>query len=155
PSTDGYLLFADDNDNEPVLFDRANEPKPIAWLPELNPKIGHSLEMNAVDRDKGIGFTRAKPAKWKTWLPVRIRAMVKTGDTLFIAGPPDKLDPSDPLASFEGRLGSALCAVSAQDGQKQKEYTLASPPVFDGLVAANNKLYLATMDGRVLCFKGE
>ena len=35
--------------------------------------------------------------------PERVRAMVLAGETLFAAGPPDLLDPEDPLAAFEGR----------------------------------------------------
>lgn len=130
PATEGYLLFADDNGNEPVLED------------------------NARDKDKGPGFTRAQPAKWSVSVPVRIRAMVLAGQTLFAAGPPDVLDPDDPLAAFEGRKGGALLAVSCADGTGLAEYKLESPPVFDGMIAANERLYLATTDGKVLCFGG-
>jgi hypothetical protein len=47
-----------------------------------------------------------------------------------------------------------LWAVSAGDGERLTEYQLESPPVFDGMVAANGRLYLATMDGKVVCFGG-
>jgi len=127
PGTQGYLLFADENSNEPVLVGRA------------------------INRDKGPGFTRARPPIWSVWVPVRIRAMVLSGKILFVAGPPDVLDPDDPLAAFEGRGGALLGAVSAADGKKLTEYKLDSPPVFDGMIAANGRLYISTRDGRVLC----
>jgi hypothetical protein len=128
PGTTGYLLFADDNANEPVLDDRTR------------------------GRDKGMGFTRSAPPKWFQWMPVRIRGMVKAGDTLFVAGPPDEMDDKDPYAAFEGRRGAKLVAVSAKDGKKLTEITLEKPPVFDGLSAAGGKLLLALEDGSLTCF---
>jgi len=44
-----------------------------------------------------------------------------------------------------------LWAVSTADGKKLTEHKLASPPVFDGLIAARGRLYLATRDGRLTC----
>jgi len=151
PGTDGYLLFADDNRNEPVLVGEAGTGKPIRWLPAVNKAIGHKLDMKAVNADKGTGFTRAAPPKWAKWVPVRVRAMVLAGETLFVAGPPDVLDAADPLAAFEARKGAVLRAVSAADGRKLRECKLDSPPVFDGLIAAGGRLYLADRSGRVLC----
>ncbi len=151
PGTDGYLLFADDNDTEPALYDGKGEPKPIRWLPKLNPAIRHTLTMKAVDFDKGIGFTRTKPAKWQRAVGVRMRALVLAGETLFAAGPPDVLDENDPLAAFEGRKGARLLAFRAADGEKITERPLKALPVFDGLVAANGKLLLACTNGELIC----
>jgi len=76
--------------------------------------------------------------------------MVLAGKSLFVAGPPDALDPDDPMASFEGRMGGLLRAYSAVDGKKLAEQKLDSPPVFDGLIAAEGRLLLSTMDGRLV-----
>ena len=131
PATKGYLLFADDNRSEPVLDDRTR------------------------GRDKGIGYTRAVPPKWFQWMPVRIRAMVKAGDTLFVAGPPDVMDEKDPYAAFENRKGAQLVALSASDGKKLAERSLTAPPVFDGMIAAGGRLLVALTDGSVVCLTGE
>ena len=93
--------------------------------------------------------------KWSRFVPIRIRAMVLADKTLFVAGPPDVLDPADPLAAFEGRKGAVLQAVSADNGKKLAEYTLQSPPVFDGLIAAAGRLYLACRDGHLICLAGK
>jgi hypothetical protein len=77
--------------------------------------------------------------------------MVLAGQTLFIAGPPDVLDPKDPLAAFEGRAGGELLAVSAADGSTLGRWKLKSSPVFDGLIVAGGRLFVATTDGRLLC----
>jgi len=127
PGGKGYLLLADENDNEPVLSDYTR------GIP------------------KGIGFTRNEPPAWFKWVPVRIRAMVLAGDHLFVAGPPDVVDPDDPMAAFEGRSGAVLRACSAADGSTLAEQKLDAPPVFDGLIAASGRLYMSLEDGTVLC----
>jgi len=78
--------------------------------------------------------------------------MVLAGDRIFAAGPPDVLDPKDPLAAFEGRAGASLQVFSTKDGSQIKSYPLKSEPAFDGMSAAGGKLYLVTNDGKVICF---
>ncbi|NOZ21929.1 MAG: PQQ-binding-like beta-propeller repeat protein [Planctomycetes bacterium] len=94
--------------------------------------------------------------RWHQRVPMRIQAMVLSSGagaakTLFIAGPPDVLDPKDPLAAFEGRKGGLLWTVSAADGKKLGETKLDSPPVFDGMAAAEGRLYISTRAGRLIC----
>jgi hypothetical protein len=78
--------------------------------------------------------------------------MVRTADRLFVAGAPDELDQQDPLAALEGPRGGMLRAVSAADGSEQAEYRLDAPSVLDGMIAAGSKLFLATRDGKVICW---
>jgi outer membrane protein assembly factor BamB len=89
---------------------------------------------------------------WAERIAVRVNAMVVTASVLFVAGPPDVVDPQDPLGVFEGRKGGALLAIDRQDGREMWKYSLASPPAFDGLAAAGGRLYAATQDGRIACF---
>ena len=90
-------------------------------------------------------------------VPIRATAMVLAGgpekEILFIAGPPDEIDPKDSLAAFEGRKGARLWAVSAEDGAKLAEYGLKSPPVFDGMIAAHGRLYISMDDGGLICME--
>jgi hypothetical protein len=81
--------------------------------------------------------------------------MVKAGDTVFVAGGPDMLDPKDPYAAFESRKGANLVAVSAQDGKKLSEASLDCPPVFDGLIAAGGRLFASLEDGTLVCLAGK
>ncbi|MBT3201399.1 MAG: PQQ-binding-like beta-propeller repeat protein [Phycisphaerales bacterium] len=128
PEDKGYLLFADDNDNEPII------PDYTRGVP------------------KGIGFTRKDPPVWFKWVPLRIRAMTAAKNALFVAGAPDVLDPKDIMGAFEGRKGALLWAVSKTDGKKLAEYKLDYPPVFDGMIAADGKLFVVTIDGGVRCY---
>jgi len=96
--------------------------------------------------------------------------MVLADKTLFIAGPLDAIDEEEAFynpndegilakldkqsAALEGQNGALLLVLSASDGEKLAEYKLDSPPVFDGMAAANGRLYLATKNGKILCFAG-
>jgi outer membrane protein assembly factor BamB/SAM-dependent methyltransferase len=160
PAKEGYLLFADFNTNEPQIVGEAGARPPLQWLPQSDYERGGgrgiwTLDRDAFGLDKMIGYTRAKPPVWNEWLPVRIRAMVKAGDTLFVAGPPDVLVPKDPFAAFEGRDGARLVGVSAKDGGKLSEIRLDSPPVFDGLIAADGRLFACLRDGNVVSLAGK
>jgi len=104
---------------------------------------------------------------WSDELAVQATAMALADKTLFVAGPPDVIDEEraarslrDPEvmqklvaqeAALEGQRGSLLVAVSAADGQKRAAYRFDSAPVFDGLAAANGRLYLSMLDGQVVC----
>jgi outer membrane protein assembly factor BamB len=146
PATDGYYLVADRNDNQPVVIasDGKGGPKFLRWLPQTEPL--------QTCWNLGVGFARAKPAAWMNNLPVRIRAMVRTNNALFAAGPPDVLDPDDPTAALEGRTGAVLMSFDPKDGKKLFECKLDTPPAFDGMSAAGGRLYMVTVDGRVRCF---
>ena len=159
PGKQGYLLFADANTNEPQIVGEEGARKPLAWLPQSDYSRGGSvmrkLDSAAFGQDKGIGYTRADPPRWTCWVPVRVRAMVKAGDVLFAAGPPDVFDPDDPYAAFEGRGGGRLMAFAAKDGKALATVALESPPVFDGLIAAGGRLYMVDKAGAVRCYGGK
>jgi hypothetical protein len=88
---------------------------------------------------------------WSQRVPVRIRAMARAGNRLIVAGPPDVVDPKDPLGAFEGRKGGLMYLLDSASGRKLAEITLPSPPVFNGVAAANGRIFLANEDGSVLC----
>ena len=150
PGEHGYLLFADDNDNEPILEEKGQPARAINWLPQETLRDKHRRGGRGVE--KGTGYVRQRPAKWQKMIPLRIRAMVLAGDCLFAAGIPDIVDSKDPLAAFEGRKGALLEIFSTQDGSRLKSYPLSSMPAFDGMSAAGGRLYLATHGGKVCCF---
>jgi hypothetical protein len=89
------------------------------------------------------------------WLPVRVTAMALAGGTLVVCGPPDVVKEGDPMAAFEGRLGSELWTISAPDGQTIAKHKLDETPIFDGLAVADDQLYLCTEQGEIVCMKGK
>ena len=89
---------------------------------------------------------------WAQRVPIRGRAMAVTQQQLCVAGPPDVVDPEDPLAAFEGRKGGILRLVDKADGQTVAEHQLSAPPVFNGIAVAAGRLVLTLEDGSVACF---
>ncbi|MDP6635154.1 MAG: PQQ-binding-like beta-propeller repeat protein [Phycisphaerae bacterium] len=108
---------------------------------------------------------------WARSTDVGVRAMVLADKTLFIAGPPDLIDETKTLAAFDqpgtqkllarqaaalkGSEGATLRVVSTADGKKISELKLDSVPVFDGMSAADGRLYMATIDGHIICLDSD
>jgi len=131
PGKDGYELFADSNDNQLVL------------------------RPTSMGREKGPGFSRMLPPRWSVRVPLRARAMVLAGKSLYLAGPPDVVPQNDPYAAVQGRRGGRLRVVSTEDGRPLADYELDRPPVFDGMIAAGGRLYLSTTGGSLICMGGK
>jgi len=159
----GSLLYADKNSTEPILVDTTGRPEPVKWLPQVKHEWADfrwqgwkGLEYNAPAKnyEKGPGFSRSQPTLWQQWVPLRVRSMVLADNVLFIAGPPDVIDPEDPLAAYKGEKGMHLWAISPTTGEKISGYKLSSAPIFDGMAAANNHLYISTIEGNIICLGG-
>ena len=134
-------------------------------------------------RQRSSAITTKPVYHWSRDVPLYVRAMVlarcpdlrretqgQADKTLFVAGPPDIIDEEEVFsrpdagglgeklreqtAALEGRKGALLWVVSASDGKKLAQYNLESVPVWDGMAAANGRLYLSMKNGRVLCFGG-
>ncbi len=120
---------------------------------------------------------KATPAKgsfvehrWEHPVPLFLRAMAMAQKTMFVAGPPDlieeeyafeKISQKDSAIqeqlkeqdeALEGKRGASLFPVSAESGKMGAELKLGSPPVWDGMAVAQGRLYVATVEGKVLCF---
>ncbi|NOU36090.1 MAG: PQQ-binding-like beta-propeller repeat protein [Kiritimatiellaceae bacterium] len=122
----------------------------ILFAQDVNVKGTTALAEAGVENE-----LRPHPLTQYTWwrrVPLRVQAMVRAGDYLFVAGQPDVFNRADPFAAFEGRAGGSLWTVSPTNGERVSECTLSSPPVYDGMAAANNALYISAMDGSVACF---
>jgi outer membrane protein assembly factor BamB len=119
--------------------------------------------------NQGIERLGAEPMKftWEKNVPVLVRGMVLANNTLFISGPPDVVDEEKARKNYadssmqlklrkqkralQGNEGGMLWAVNSENGEVTNKYRIDSPPVWDGLIAADNKLFIATMNGNVVC----
>jgi hypothetical protein len=135
PGKDGNLIVADDAVSKPVVS------------PDDVPR-GRAAMINRL-----LPWQRKDPPRWDVQLPLRTRAMVLAGERLILAGWPDKVPESDPYGAFAGRLGGELRIISTQDGSEQTRHALKVPPVFDGLIAADGKLFMSLKDGTVCCWR--
>ena len=108
---------------------------------------------------------------WTKDVPLLVRAMIKTGDVLFICGPADIIDEKETFerltkgdesvqkilaeqdALLDGADGSVLRAISAKTGETLFEVKVDALPVWDGMAAAKGRVYLSTKDGKVRCLR--
>jgi outer membrane protein assembly factor BamB len=157
--------------------EKAGDPQSIA-------KITRPSGQNAFEKSRynyagdwklrqGIPKSEQTAVKFKWTVdepPLQVRAMVLADKTLFISGPPDIVNEEDAFWSLDdkqvlaklaeqselnkGKKGGLMWAVSAANGRKLAEYKLSSLPVWDGMVAANGRLYVTTLKGDVLSFAG-
>ncbi len=170
-----YHLFAASKqqkiNSKPVAARESQRPpvQPIASQKAPGPKAGGARKARATAprADEAQLRENAVVYDWSVPIPLQARAMVLAQGTLFIAGPPEVVDEEQAFAHPEdqalqaklkeqdqiqqGAKGFSLWAVKAADGRKLAEYHFDSVPVFDSLVAAQGRLYLATVDGKVLC----
>jgi hypothetical protein len=132
---------------------------------DLNEQGKASPEPAAPARKGKKKRSRLKPSPlvftWKQSVPLFTRAMVLAENTLCISGPQNVLqnitghtlfsDLSAQADILRNQKPSMLHILSAADGRKLSDISLDSSPVFDGLIAANRKLFLSTENGKVLC----
>jgi hypothetical protein len=131
PGSEGYLLVAFRNDPETI----------------------RTTTDTSVWKSKGAKKIRDAAIRWERFVPIRARGMVLAKGTLFLAGVPDVVPEDAPYAALDGRRGALLWAVSTADGATRSETKLEHPPVFDGLIAANGKVYLSLTNGEIICFE--
>ncbi|MHC4401921.1 MAG: outer membrane protein assembly factor BamB family protein [Planctomycetota bacterium] len=153
---------------EYMLYAAAKQPEPA--------RLGGQRKSGKKQPAKKRASLGSKPPNtiqtvWNQDVPILVRAMVLADKTLFLAGPPDLIDEPKTLDTFEtpetqqllarqataieGSEGALLWAVSAADGRKLAERKLEAMPVFDGMIAAGNRIYYATTDGRVIALAGK
>ena len=108
---------------------------------------------------------------WQGEVSLIVRAMVLTDEFLFTAGP-ERFDEkkladyfytnrtddadlpgyvTDALDSFEGRRGARLSVTDKTNGKVVSELALDSAPEFDGMIAADKRLFISLVDGSVMC----
>ncbi len=104
--------------------------------------------------------------RWNVDVPLLARAMVKADDILFICGAEDIINESKRGLNsekrkllkkqsklFAGEEGSVLWAVSAADGREINKTRIGYMPVFDGMIAAGGKIFMSTVDGKLICLQ--
>lgn len=84
--------------------------------------------------------------KWSVNLPIHPRAILKAKNHLIIAG----YALTNKSSGAENGQG-LLVVASSTDGTIQAEHTLKTAPIWDGMAAANDRLYLSLKNGTVLC----
>ena len=125
-----------------------------------------------------VGNATQPKRVWSKKIGTHVRALlaardrdVGKPDLLFAVGTPEIIDEYDAIdlinaqqskglnvekiylkeKSMAGELGAKLMVVSTADGGVISETKLDAPAVFDGMSAANGKIFLSDVKGRVIC----
>ncbi len=176
----GHILCHD----ETKVFGFGRAAEDMLWRPAIRQRIFRSDKAPEVKTDEKADFKQKcgqleKRVKtdWEIKAPIFVCAMLKTRSHLVCAGPPILLDTTEievnkllngtkldeqtldklarQQAGFDGQLESQLLIFDAATGKEMHCVSAPSAPVFDGLAAANDKLYMALTDGSVVCFGQE
>jgi hypothetical protein len=62
-------------------------------------------------------------------------------------------NPEESLEALEGRHGAYIWIVSAEDGRQVSQIKLDGVPVFDGMAAANSRVFVSLKNGKLVCFQ--
>jgi hypothetical protein len=124
----GYKLIADRNTTKPVL------------------------DVMDIGAEKGRGFSRTELPIWSESIPIRAHGMLLARDHLYVAGPPDLPPEEGAYEAMIGKRGALFRVVATEDGSQLAEFHMKEVPVFDGLIAAGDRLYMTTMNGTLICF---
>ena len=151
-----YHLFAAEKEAlEPLPSNRDNQHLRYGGS-------GRALGLKVTERDRRFGEPSLHRNIWSRQVPIFARALVLADKTLLLAGPPEpaelrtselippNLDEAE--ATFQGQRGAALCLVDATDGASLAKYELESSPVFDGMIAAQGRIFLSLENGSLVCF---
>ena len=151
-----YHLFAAEKEPfEPLPSNRDNQHLRHA-------RSGQALGLKVTERDKRYGEPSLHRNIWSRQVPIFARALVLADQTLLLAGPPEPAElraaelalqnPDKAEAVFQGEQGAELHLVDAADGKQLAQHKLESSPVFDGMIAAQGRVFISLDDGSLICF---
>ncbi len=114
---------------------------------------GKVISEDSIDRrGKNPGPKNLLKNDWSHPVPIGVRSMLNGGGTIVVGGSEDTVDPQDPLKNLDGRGKGLLLIVDAASGKQHSTIKLDSPPILDGMAAAQGRLYVACRSGKLICY---
>ncbi len=170
----GKILCVDDEN----IYSFGRESKYKRWtLPlefqlastsKTKPKLPKSDDGQKAGQGKkttGRNSANPYPVNWQVKFPMLVRAMFITDNAVVIAGPRDLYDEEKAVAGFKigneifsdqqehmaGKHGSLLKVINKRDGSEISSVALPYAPTWDGMITANGRIYMTTVDGHLVC----
>ena len=174
---DGRLLVMDAD----KVYSYGLKPKFHTWSSTFQDfqlfSVNKEIETDKISGQTIFGkpYGRAPNQKlrfnWTLDVPFYVRSMIKAGDKLFLCGPEDIVDEVDVTKRYpakdlleklerqdgilDGKEGSHFWVVRAGDGKVLKKLHLPGLPAWDGMAAAYDRLYWATLEGKLICLAAQ
>jgi len=168
----GKIMVHDDE----AVYIFGREFDQYRWITEMEFRLYRTPRNWQTDRptagEKGKGKRKRHvryPTEWQVKVPLHVRAMVKTADSLFVAGTVDNLDENtsvhlmhDPVvienyaqqaALFEGEQGGVIKAIDPNTGEERASLDVDFAPAFDGISVAHGRLYAVGSKGELVCME--
>lgn len=165
-----HLVLTFDDESFRDLSPFNNNGTPGSGIAFVDAKYGRGAKFSAanVAENQPAGTSLVKP-KWAADVPIYVRALALCGDLLFMAGPPDIIDEEQTFKQIAerdagvqklldeqdrvilGQGGGQLLVVNAQSGEVVHKLELKTLPAWDGMALAHEKVFMTTLDGKVLC----
>jgi hypothetical protein len=174
-------LLCNTSINEYKLYSAGKIPKRKVGIPSLEGKwikrqydtkdelAAHTVDWKSLDTLPKERLT-ALDFNWEILQPgIMARAMVVADDKLILAGPKDvvnekamwgrsneaifKQKMQKQAEWLKGRHGAFIWVMSKDNGKKLSQYKIDYMPVHDGMIAANDKLYVVNESGVIVCYE--
>jgi len=165
----GKILCADKN----AVYGYGRKPKYRRWTVPLEfelfsmPKTPRTAMPNHPKRKKSA--IPPEQPNWSVPVPIWVQAMFVTEDALFVCGPRDLYDEDravgrgsqfstqDPRLALqqehaEGKHGSLLKVFDKKTGRETCSIEIDDMPTWDGMIAAQGRIFMTTVNGKILCF---
>ena len=136
PNVYGYKFT--ENRGAHALFCASKEVKKV----DRKLKNNNAAVVQYVTPDKPVYL-------WNETLDLAVRAMLLTDDNIYAAGP-----VAEDVILFDTPESEARLSVfSKKDGSRVSNTKLPTQPVFDGMAAANGRIFLALINGEIVCYQ--
>ena len=177
-------LLCNTSINEYKLYSAKKIPERKVGIPSLegdnwpegkyntdNGLAAHTVNWKKLDAMPKEKLT-ALDYNWERLQPdIMARSMVLAGDKLFLAGPKDVVDEKEMWGRsnkeefhqkmqqqtewLNGQHGGYIWVISKKEGKRLARYKVDYLPAHDGLIAAENKLYMVSKKGEIFCYEGK
>ncbi len=163
-----YTLFAARKDAPVAALQNTNETARATGkgAEAAGAKAGAGAkEGGGIKKPAGGGVAAKFERLWEQEIPVQVRGLALAGDRLLVAGVKDVLDETKAREDaagwarqeehITGKHGSMVWAMDAKTGEKLSEWNLDLLPVFDGVISAGGRVFVAGEDGTLECLGGD
>ncbi|MCA8997398.1 MAG: PQQ-binding-like beta-propeller repeat protein, partial [Planctomycetaceae bacterium] len=173
PEADAVLVMPFD-DGEARDYSPFRNNGSVSTAQVVDGKFGKAFRFTGQPRGRRGNNAQKKQSyvehTWTSDIPIYVRAMVLANRRLFLVGPEDVINEEEtfdqlsredksvePLLAkqdeiLNGHEGAWILSVDSDTGETSGKLKIDALPVWDGLAAANKKLFLTTLDGKIRCY---